>query len=215
MYDEGDELIKEFTQEAREHLSTIETDLLQIEEQGEDVDEEVVNKVFRAAHSIKGGSGFFGLDNVRDLAHKAENVLDLIRSRTMVPNPEIINILLAAFDKLREMINNPGESHNMPVEDLVGNLVALASSYLPQEKKGMVSGQVVLKGPIELGEVTISQMDMDRIQSAGQSIYWLDGDLIHDLETQGRTILGLYQDLSTDWDILECPWITLFQRNFP
>jgi len=56
-----DDILKEFIAEAREHLSTIETDLLTIEEAGADLDEDLVNKVFRAAHSIIGASGFFGL----------------------------------------------------------------------------------------------------------------------------------------------------------
>ena len=50
-----DELLKEFINESREHLANIEADLLTIEENGADIDEELVNKVFRAAHSIKGG----------------------------------------------------------------------------------------------------------------------------------------------------------------
>ena len=86
-----DDLLKEFVNESREHLATIEADLLVIEEQGTDIDEDLVNKVFRAAHSIKGGSGFFGLDNVKELAHKAETVLDMLRSRKMTPNAEVTN----------------------------------------------------------------------------------------------------------------------------
>jgi len=99
-----DELLVEFINESREHLTTIETDLLTIEEGGENIDLELVNKVFRAAHSIKGASGYFGLTRVKELAHRAETVLDMIRSKKMAPNAEITNLLLAAFDRLREMI---------------------------------------------------------------------------------------------------------------
>ncbi|HEY5282891.1 MAG TPA: Hpt domain-containing protein, partial [Polyangia bacterium] len=74
-----DDILKEFVAEAREHLATIESDLLAIEEAGANIDENRVNKVFRAAHSIKGASGFFGLEKIKELAHKAETVLDLIR----------------------------------------------------------------------------------------------------------------------------------------
>ena len=102
--DLDDELLGEFINESREHLTTIEADLLAVEEGGENIDLELVNKVFRAAHSIKGASGYFGLNKVKDLAHKAETVLDMVRSKKMVPNAEITNLLLSAFDKLREMI---------------------------------------------------------------------------------------------------------------
>jgi len=52
-------------------------DLLAMEGSGAQIDEQLVNRVFRAAHSVKGGAGFFGLSNIRELAHKTENALDL------------------------------------------------------------------------------------------------------------------------------------------
>src|SRR5450755_129536 len=93
-----DDLVLEYLAESREHLATIETDLLTIEQSGAEIDEQLVNRVFRAAHSIKGGAGFFDLNKIRELAHKTENALDLIRSRQMIPTPEAVSILLMAFD---------------------------------------------------------------------------------------------------------------------
>jgi two-component system chemotaxis sensor kinase CheA len=134
-----DELLKEFITESREHLATIEADLLAIEEGGANLDEDLVNKVFRAAHSIKGGSSFFGLTRIKELAHKAETVLDMLRSRRITPNAEVTNVLLAAFDMLREMINNPALRETADIADLVVSLTGLASSYLPQEEKASLS----------------------------------------------------------------------------
>ena len=104
-----DELLQGFITESREHLATIEADLLAIEQAGDAADAELVNKVFRAAHSIKGCSGFLGLNKVKELAHKAESVLDMLRSHRIRPNAEVTNVLLAAFDKLREMVNSPAD----------------------------------------------------------------------------------------------------------
>ncbi len=53
-----DELVHDYLAECREHLATIETDLLAIEQQGAAIDEQLVNRVFRAAHSIKGAPVF-------------------------------------------------------------------------------------------------------------------------------------------------------------
>src|ERR1017187_1227408 len=96
-----DELIQDYLAECLEHLARIENDLLAIEQAGADIDEQIVNRVFRAAHSIKGGAGFFDLHKIRELAHKTENVLELIRSHQMVPEPEVVSILLMSLDKLR------------------------------------------------------------------------------------------------------------------
>jgi len=130
-----DELLGVFVNEAREHLSTIETDLLSIEESGVTVDKDVVNKVFRAAHSIKGASSFFGLHKVKELAHMLETVLDMLRSGEMIPNAEITNVLLAAFDQLREMINHYDESENADISEMTVNLSGLAFSCLRQNKE--------------------------------------------------------------------------------
>ncbi len=112
---EDDEILQGFIEESLEHLSDIENDLLAIEEGGADIDVELVNKVFRAAHSIKGGAGFMGLSVIQDLAHAAENVLGLIRSSKLVPNPDIINVLLLAADELQHLIEDVGNSNTIDI----------------------------------------------------------------------------------------------------
>src|SRR5579884_3067746 len=122
-----DDVVEEYLAECREHLSGIESDLLQMEQDGAEIDDARVNKVFRAAHLIKGGAGFFNFNKIRDLAHKTENVLDLIRSRRAVASPEVVNVLLLAFDKLREMIDNPAESEKADISDFVRGLQELTA----------------------------------------------------------------------------------------
>ena len=92
-----DENLALYIEESLEHLGDIENDLLAIEAGCPDIDEELVNKVFRAAHSIKGGAGFMGLFNIKELSHKMENVLGMIRSQELVPAPDIVNQLLNLF----------------------------------------------------------------------------------------------------------------------
>ena len=199
-----DDLLKEFINECREHLVTIETDLLTLEEGGADIDEPLVNKVFRAAHSIKGGSGFFGLNNVKELSHKAETVLDMIRSRKMAPNSEVTNILLAAFDKLRELINSTETSDQADIGDLLVALTGLASSYLPPDQKASLTSFVDLPAPCASGKITLPQTDVDRARAAGLYIYWVDCDLIHDIEEKGQTVLSVFNTLTVVGDVLDC-----------
>ena len=112
---EDDEILQGFIEESLEHVADIENDLLTIEEGRADIDVELVNKVFRAAHSIKGGAGFMGLSGIQDLAHAAENVLGLIRSGKLIPNPDIINVLLLAADELQHMIEDVGNSNDVDI----------------------------------------------------------------------------------------------------
>ncbi|MDR3673546.1 MAG: Hpt domain-containing protein, partial [Holophaga sp.] len=78
-----DNLILEFVAESREHLSTIEPDLLAMEQEGAHTSQEVINRVFRAIHSIKGGAGFFAFEAIKSLSHIMESVLMQVRDRAM------------------------------------------------------------------------------------------------------------------------------------
>jgi two-component system chemotaxis sensor kinase CheA len=199
-----DELLGEFINESREHLTTIEADLLAIEEGGANIDAELVNKVFRAAHSIKGASGYFGLTKVKELAHRTETVLDMIRSKKMAPNAEITNLLLAAFDRLRDMINHSEESADADIGELVLSLTDLASSYLPAEKRASLTETVSLKPDGGGSPVVISKFDYERLRDSGHYIYRVEYDLIHDIERRGRNVLEVFRKLSESGEILDC-----------
>ncbi|MFV0436768.1 MAG: chemotaxis protein CheA [Desulfopila sp.] len=112
---DDEEILQGFIEESLEHLADIENDLLSIEEHGVNIDEELVNKVFRAAHSIKGSAGFMGLTGIQELSHAIENVLGLIRGRKLIPDSEIIHVLLLAADQLQEMINDIQSSNDVDI----------------------------------------------------------------------------------------------------
>src|SRR4030042_1586546 len=97
---DNDEILSEFVVESREHLADIENQLLAIEARGADVDVDLVNQVFRAVHSIKGGAGFLGLTTLAQLAHEMETVLNRVRNRDLVPDSSVTNVLLRAADAL-------------------------------------------------------------------------------------------------------------------
>jgi len=117
-----DDLIEEFVTESREHIADIEEDLIKIEADRENVDPEVINRVFRAAHSIKGSAKFLDLANIGDLAHKLEDVLNLIRSGKILPSSEVANPLLLAADMLKTMFEDVTSSNGM---DISGHTRAL------------------------------------------------------------------------------------------
>ena len=206
MSDEGfavdDEILQGFITESREHLATIEADLLAIEQAGEAADPELVNKVFRAAHSIKGCSGFLGLNKVKELAHKAETVLDMLRSHKIRPNAEVTNVLLAAFDKLRDMVNSPLTSEAADTMLEVQGLVELATSYLPQTEKATVTTSVEVATP-QGSPLALPQVDLDRAKRSGCCVYALEYDLIHDVERQGKNVLQLFHQLEDCGEILD------------
>ena len=98
------ELFADFIVEAKEHLETIEPNLLELERNPGNLS--LLNDIFRPMHSLKGASGFLGLNAINGLAHKAENILDELRKGNIPVNPEIMDVILSATDILRTIIEN-------------------------------------------------------------------------------------------------------------
>ena len=92
-----------FFEESLEHLAEMETALLQLEGCGNDP--EVVNVIFRGAHSIKGGAATFGFEGVAEFTHLMETLLEQVRSDKTTITAEIIGVLLESVDTLRDMID--------------------------------------------------------------------------------------------------------------
>jgi len=128
---EDDEILQGFIEESLEHLSDIEHDLLAIEEAGANIDEDLVNKVFRAAHSIKGGAGFMGLTTIQELSHAMENVLGMIRSKKLIPTTANINVLLLGADQLQRMVADVQSSNDVDISEHLTPLNAIAAGAPP------------------------------------------------------------------------------------
>jgi two-component system chemotaxis sensor kinase CheA len=101
------ELLEELIIESQEHLGTLEPDLLALEKgAGPEETAELVNRIFRGIHSIKGGCGFLGITPVQNLTHQMESVLMKVRSGKLGVTPGMVDILLEGTDRVREMLDD-------------------------------------------------------------------------------------------------------------
>jgi two-component system chemotaxis sensor kinase CheA len=91
-----------FFQECEEQLAELESGLLAIERQ--ESDSETINAVFRAVHSIKGGAGAFGLDELVRFAHTFETTLDLMRSNALEITGNLVKLMLRSADGLADLV---------------------------------------------------------------------------------------------------------------
>ncbi|PDS76935.1 chemotaxis protein CheA [Rhizobium sp. L43] len=125
--------IKEiFFQECEEQLAELESGLLKMNDG--DRDPETVNAVFRAVHSIKGGAGAFGLDDLVAFAHVFETTLDCVRSNKLEPNQDVLKVMLKSADVLADLTNaarDGGSVDESRSRGLVKELEALANGELP------------------------------------------------------------------------------------
>lgn len=200
---EDDETLRMYVDESLEHLSDIENDLLSIEEGGADIDEDLVNNVFRAAHSIKGGAGFMGLTVVKELAHNLENVLGMVRTREMIPTPEIISILLRAFDRLHDLIENIHSSNDEDVSEHIENLITVTTGSLPEGEKESVSSIVEIRHEATGTTFLVPQFDIAQVKKQGKFIYIVEYDMIKDIQRKGKTPLDVISSLLNSGTIID------------
>ena len=139
-----DPLLEQFLQEARENLAFIDQN---IEEIGGD-DPELLNSVFRAAHTLKGGSGIVGFESVKEITHHAEDLLDMLRAGKIEFQPSMTEALFDAFDEVMNLIEAAEESEEIvdADEDTVNNIVTTLSAQMGKE----VAGEVEWERPFTL-----------------------------------------------------------------
>jgi HPt (histidine-containing phosphotransfer) domain-containing protein len=201
MGDNSFDLVQSFVEDCREHLDSIESALMDIEAAGGHQNPELVNSVFRLAHSIKGGAGMLGLDNIKTLAHKLENVLHMVRSKELFPGHAVVDVLLKGFDRLTALVDNVHESEAMPIDAWVNQLLALSA---PGQEQGVQDDQPV---GVDIGARTLFNVDalsLKQAQSGGNELYLLQFDLIHDIHGKGRMPFDLLKTLTDTGRIVDC-----------
>lgn len=117
-----------FFEESAEHVATMEEGLLQLEQRPGDLD--LLNRIFRAAHSIKGNAGMFGFAAVGEFTHKMENLLDALRTGTRAVTKPLIDLLLEAADGLKRLLEaarTQAEPDEAVIGPLLGRLQACAA----------------------------------------------------------------------------------------
>ena len=122
-----DEIIQEFLVESAELLEQLDSDLVTLEERPDDLD--LLNRIFRAAHTIKGSSGFLGFTQISQLTHHMEDVLNKLRKGEMVVNPTIMDVILESVDKLKLLLDEvkEGGSGSVNTSETEAKLKAILS----------------------------------------------------------------------------------------
>ncbi|TAL53136.1 MAG: chemotaxis protein CheA [Methylovulum sp.] len=138
------EALSTFTIESTELLQKMEAGLLELE----DIEDsgETINAIFRAAHTIKGSAGIFGLDHIVRFTHVVESVLDALRSGKLAVTPELVAALLPCCDHLniliRDIIDGKLEE-NREITELGEHLLTALSPYLETPPAPKTGGVIV------------------------------------------------------------------------
>lgn len=195
------DLIQSFVEDCREHLDSIEVSLMDIEAAGDHQNPELVNSVFRLAHSIKGGAGMLGLDNIKTLAHKLENVLHMVRSDELVPTHEVVDVLLKGFDRLTFLVDNIHESETLSIDVQVAQLLTISHPDGAALDAQPALAQFTVGNA---GIFSVDAMSLEQAKAGGNELYLLEFDLIHDIHGKGRMPFEVLKSLMDTGRIVDC-----------
>lgn len=126
-----------FIDETKEHLQSLNEHILALEKEPDN--EDTVNEIFRAAHTLKGMSGTMGFTRMQRLTHDLENVFSEIRNGNMKANSKLIDVLFRGLDALEsylDVISSEGNEGTEDNEDIINDLNAL----LEEEQKALAGG---------------------------------------------------------------------------
>ena len=163
-----DELKQTFFEECSEALEQLEAGLTEMRESGPSDD--TINAVFRSVHSVKGGAGIFGYEDLVKFAHVFETVLDEMRAHKLEPTQDNVDLLLTANDVLSDLIGMSGAGQAIPadfgaecraaMEKLLGGEGAAAddNAAAPADIEGLDFTPVMLS-------------DMDAEEAGGKHVY--------------------------------------------
>lgn len=154
-----DAALPTFIAESRELLREMEAALLECE-QGE-TGAEAVNSIFRAAHTIKGSSGLFGLDGIVAFTHVVESVLDRVRANTLQMDRPLAAVLLECRDHIEHLVNAVAEGKSNDVqlltkgESLLQKLSARAGGPASAHATAAPAAVAPAAGPGERWQITV------------------------------------------------------------
>ncbi len=128
----NEELLKDFFSEATQQVEVLESNILVIEQNPQDYG--AVDEIFRAAHTLKGGSATVEMMELSSFTHAMEDLLDQVRSKVVPITEDVVDLLLKAIDIIKAMLES--RTNGVPYGEDVSDMVAKLRSYVPDKKGG-------------------------------------------------------------------------------
>ncbi|GAB6044522.1 response regulator [Caminibacter profundus] len=152
------ELLDDFLVEAFEMIEEMDNDLIELENNPDDLD--LLNKIFRVAHTIKGSGSFLNFDKLTHLTHHMEAVLDKARKGELKITPEIMDVILESIDAMKAILEyirdyKTDEAPDIDIEPIVKKLDAIVNGTFD----GGESKKEEKKESLNLEEISIENID--------------------------------------------------------
>ena len=168
--DEFQEILQDFLIESFELIEQLDQDLVELESSPEDLD--LLNRIFRVAHTVKGASSFLNFDVLTHLTHHMEDVLNKARHGELIIDANIMDVVLESIDLMKELlttIRDTSKDEGIEVEACVLRLTAIANNEspadvaAPEEAVAPAASETVAEEPEE--ELDYSEMSDEDVEA--------------------------------------------------
>jgi two-component system chemotaxis sensor kinase CheA len=194
-------LLQDFITEASEHLEQMEGNILRLE--SDTGNKEVLNDIFRSAHTIKGASDYLGLRRIAELSHKLEGLLDLLRQGERDVDKTVIDVLIAGNDRIAQLMADLGrsQSEESEIADIVsriekaqGGSTAVdavqeqsGNAAVDLNDRGTTDGQAAeVVDPVDSPEIYLEEYDQELFQIFIQQLC----EELDFIENQAKQVIG-------------------------
>lgn len=135
--DEMQEILEDFLIEAFEMIEQLDQDLIELENNPKDLD--LLNRIFRVAHTIKGSSSFLNFNILTTLTHNMEDILNKARKEELIITPNVMDIVLESIDLMKNILisirDTGSDKGDIDIDDVVQKLQNISQSESKQDKK--------------------------------------------------------------------------------
>ncbi|AMQ20163.1 chemotaxis protein CheA [Geobacillus sp. JS12] len=186
-----------FIDESKEHLQAINERLLELEKTPEDMS--VVNDIFRSAHTLKGMSATMGFEDLANLTHQMENVLDGIRNRRLSVTPELLDVIFEAVDHLEAMISSiaAGGDGTRDVRRTVEQLKRIEQGEMPNKQAARE------EPPLEHAYGEFEYHVLEQAKEQGFSVYEIRVRLRDDCLLKAARVYMVFEQLNEVGEIVK------------
>lgn len=199
---EVNQYLEMFIEESKEHLQACSEHLLELEKNPDDL--AIVGEIFRSAHTLKGMSATMGFEDLADLTHKMENVLDAIRNEKIHVTPEILDVVFESVDHLEEMvmdIANGGDGKR----DVSATVAQLKRIELGEEAVPQVAATVAEPASMEsvLEYDSFEQTVIAQSSEQGFQAYEISVKLREDCLLKAARVFMVFEILEKDGEVIK------------
>ncbi|MER1956006.1 MAG: chemotaxis protein CheA [Solibacillus sp.] len=205
---EVNQYLEMFIEESKEHLQACSEHLLELEKNPEDL--AIVGEIFRSAHTLKGMSATMGFEDLADLTHKMENVLDAIRNEKIKVTPEIFDVVFESVDHLEEMVYDiaDGGDGKRNVQETVAKLKNIELGEPVVAAKVLTKQTVEAPVPVEEVDFKLTYDDFEKtviLQSSEQEFnaYEISIALREDCLLKAARVFMVFEILEKNGDVIK------------